>query len=116
MQSVTIPKIEPTKCSVEGVSVPKGKNSGFTMTLRDDEGRVLGGCADSIKVTVMASGTGKVQLQDTAIIEEQPGTGIYLVKYSPKQISTYQVIYDYIEVSVVVHVVYTIIDTLACMH
>ena len=107
VQSVTIPKIEPTKCSVEGVSVPKGKNSSFTMTLRDDEGRVLGGCADSIKVTVMASGKGKVQLQDTAIIEEQPGTGIYLVKYSPKQIATYQVIYDYIEVSVVVYVVYT---------
>ena len=93
LQSMTVPKIELTKCSVDGVTVPKGKNSSFTITLRDDEGRVLGGCGDSIKVTVMTSGEGKVQLQYTAIVEEQPATGIYLVKYSPKQIATYQVIY-----------------------
>ena len=38
------------------------------MTLRDDKGRVLGGCADSIKVTVVATGKGKVHLQETAVI------------------------------------------------
>ena len=91
LQSVTIPNIELTKCSVEDINVPKGKNSSFIVILRDDDGRVLGGCADSIKVTVLATGKGKIHLQETAIIEEQPTTGSYLVKYSPKSVATYQV-------------------------
>ena len=91
LQSMTIPNIELSKCSVDDINIPKGKSSSFTVTLRDDEGRVLGGCADSIKVMVMATGKGKVHLQETAIIEEQLTTGSYLVKYSPKSIATYQV-------------------------
>ena len=91
LQSITIPNIEPTKCTVEDINVPKGKKSSFTVTLRDGDGRVLGGCADSIRVTVMATGKGKIHLQETATVEEQPTTGSYLVKYCPKTIATYQV-------------------------
>lgn len=91
LQSSIIPTISLAKCSVEDVNTPKGKNSSFTVTLRDDEGRVLGGCADSIKVTVVATGKGRVHLQETAVIEEQPAVGNYLVKYSPKSIAAYQV-------------------------
>lgn len=90
LQSSTIPFIDLTKCSVEDIDVPKGKNSCFMVTLRDSEGRVLGGCADSVKVTVVAIGKGKVHLQEAVVIEEQP-TGNYLVKYSPKSITAYQV-------------------------
>ena len=91
LQSSIIPTISLTKSSVEDINTPKGKNSCFTVTLRDDEGRVLGGCADSIKVTVVATGKGKVHLQETTVIEEQPAVGNYLVKYSPKSIAAYQV-------------------------
>ena len=87
----TIESLGLTKSSVEDINTPKGKNSSFTVTLRDDEGRVLGGCADSIKVTVVATGKGKVDLQESAVIEEQPTVGNYLVKYSPKSIAAYQV-------------------------
>ena len=91
LQSSIIPTISLTKSSVEDINTPKGKNGSFTVTLWDDKGRVLGGCADSIKVTVVATGKGKVHLQETAVIEEQPAVGNYLVKYSPKSISAYQV-------------------------
>ena len=91
LQSSIIPTISLTKSSVDDINIPKGKNSSFIVTLRDDKGRVLGGCADSIKVTVVATGKGKVHLQETAIVEEQPAVGNYLVKYSPKSIATYQV-------------------------
>ena len=91
LQSSIIPTISLTKSSVDDFNIPKGKNSSFIVTLRDDEGRVLGGCADSIKVTVVATGKGKVHLQETATVEEQPAVGNYLVKYSPKSIATYQV-------------------------
>ena len=91
LHSSTIPNIELTKSTVEGINVPKGKNSSFTVTLRDDKGRVLGGCADSIKASVVATGKGKIHLQETATVEEQPSEGNYLVKYSPKSIATYQV-------------------------
>ena len=91
LRSSIIPTISLTKSSVEDINTPKGKNSSFTVTLRDDEGRVLDGCADSIKVTVVATGKGKVHLQESAVIEEQPAVGNYLVKYSPKSIAAYQV-------------------------
>ena len=91
LQSSIIPTISLTKSSVDDINIPKGKNSSFAVTLRDDKGQVLGGCADSIKVTVVATGKGKVHLQETAIVEEQPAVGNYLVKYSPKSIATYQV-------------------------
>ena len=91
LQSSIIPTVSLTKSSVDDINIPKGKNSSFAVTLRDDEGRVLGGCADSIKVTVVATGKGKIHLQETAIVEEQPAVGNYLVKYSPKSIATYQV-------------------------
>ena len=91
LQSSIIPTISLTKSSIDDINIPKGKNSSFIVTLRDDEGRVLGGCADSIKVTVVATGKGKIHLQETAIVEEQPAVGNYLVKYSPRSIATYQV-------------------------
>lgn len=91
LQSAKIPYIEVAKCSIEGINIPKGKNSSFTVTLRDGEGRVLAGCVDSIKVILAATGKGKVHLQETATIKEQPEAGNYLVRYSPKSVATYQV-------------------------
>lgn len=91
LQSLTMPTIDLAKCFMEGINIPKGKNSSFTVALRDGEGRVLGGFADSIKVTVVATGKGKIHLQETATVEEQTIAGNYLIKYCPKSIATYQV-------------------------
>jgi len=91
LQSAAIPLIEVAKCSVEGINIPKGSNSSFTVTLRDGNGRVLGGCADSIKVSIETTSKGKVYLKETATVEEQTEAGNYLVRYSPKSIATYQV-------------------------
>lgn len=91
LQSSIIPCVDLTKCSVEDINVPKGKDSSFTITLRDNEGRVLGGCSDSIKVIVVANGKGKIHLQETITIEEHPTTGSYIIKYSPQSVGTYEV-------------------------
>ena len=83
------PGIELNNCTVEDITVPKGKHSNFLLTLRDSEGQVLRGCVSYIKVTVMAIGKG---IYEAVRIEEQPN-GSYLVSYTPKSTGTsYQVI------------------------
>jgi len=81
------PCIELNNCSVEGIDVPKGRNSSFTVTLRDSKGKVIKGCANSIKVMVVATGKG---IYEAVHIEELP-TGSYLVRYTPKSLGKYQV-------------------------
>lgn len=84
------PTVDPNNCSIEDINVPKGKNSSFTLTLRDSGGQVLKGYANHIKVTILAVGKG---IYETVHIEELP-TGSYLVAYTPKLVGTpYQVCY-----------------------
>lgn len=82
------PVVDLNNCSVDDVTVPKGKNSSFTLTLRNSEGQVLKGCSSYIKITVLATGKG---MYEAVRIEEQ-ANGSYLVSYTPKSIgATYQI-------------------------
>ena len=78
------PGIELNNCTVEDITVPKGKHSSFSLTLRDSEGQVLRGFVSYIKVTVLAIGKG---IYEAVRIEEQPN-GSYLVSYTPKSAGT----------------------------
>ena len=89
LQPTLLPAIDLSKCSVEEIDVPKGKNSSFTVILRDERGQMLGGCADVIKVEVVSTGKGKLPTQE--IITESTTGGRYTVKYSPKHVATYKV-------------------------
>lgn len=79
--------IDVNNCTVEDITVPKGKNSSFTVTLRDSEGEILRGYANHIKVSVVVTGK---KIYETVHIEELP-SGSYLVKYAPRSTGLYQV-------------------------
>ena len=83
----TTPAIDPTNCSVEDIDVPKGKNSSFTLTVRDSEGQVVKEYSSNIKVEVLAVGKG---IYEAVRIKERPN-GSYLVSYTPKHGASYQV-------------------------
>ena len=85
----TAPAIDSTNCSVEDINVPKGKNSSFTLILRDSEGHVVKGCSSNIRVEVLAVGKG---IYEVVRIEERLN-GSYLVSYTPKHGASYQVYY-----------------------
>jgi len=91
LQTTLLPAIDLNKCSVEEIDVPKGKNSSFTVILRDERGQMLGGCADLIKVEVVSTGKGRLPTQEIITITESTTGGRYTVKYSPKHVATYKV-------------------------
>ena len=62
-----MPAIDPTNCSVEDIDVPKGKNSSFTLTVRDSEGHVVKEYSSNIKVEVLAVDKG---IYEAVCIEE----------------------------------------------
>jgi len=93
LYTTTLPAIDLTKCSVEEIDVPKGKNSSFSVVLRDGRGQMLGGCADVIKVEVVSASKGKFPVQEIITIAESTTGGSYTVKYSPKHVATYKVSY-----------------------
>ena len=82
------PTIDLDNCSIEDINVPKGKNSSFTLTLRDSEKQVVKGCPGYIKVAVRAVGKG---IYEAVGIKEQ-ANGSYLISYAPKHGATYQVL------------------------
>ena len=82
------PTIDLDNCSIEDINVPKGKNSSFTLTLRDSEKQVVKGCPGYIKVAVLAVGKG---IYEAVGIKEQ-ANGSYLISYAPKHGATYQVL------------------------
>ena len=75
----TMPAIDPTNCSIEDIDVPKGKNSSFTLTVRDSEGQVVKEYSSNNKVEVLAVGKG---IYETVRIQEQPN-GSHLMSYTP---------------------------------
>ena len=89
------PTIDLKSCSIEDIDVPKGKNSSFTLTLRDGEKQIVKGCPGYIKVTVLAVGKG---IYEAVGIKEQ-SNGSYLISYVPKHGATYQVLTLYLILS-----------------